>query len=52
LVSCDAHGLPGAQLARDDLVIALLTEQRADGSFSDGVASTLDGLVALRRLAG
>jgi hypothetical protein len=52
LVSCDAHGLPGAQLAREDLVIALLTEQRADGSFADGVAATLDGLVALRRLAG
>jgi len=52
LVSCDAHGLPGAQLAREDLVIALLTEQRPDGSFADGVAATLDGLVALRRLAG
>ena len=52
LVSCDAHGLPGAQLAREDLVIALVTEQRADGSFPDGVAATLDGLVALRRLAG
>jgi hypothetical protein len=52
LVSCDAHGLPGSQLAREDLVIALVTEQRADGSFADGVAATLDGLVALRRLAG
>ena len=52
LVSCDAHGLPGSQLAREDLVIALLTEQRADGSFADGVAATLDGLVALRRMAG
>jgi hypothetical protein len=51
-VYCDAHGLPGAQLAREDLVIALLTEQGSDGSFGDGVASTLDGLVALRRLAG
>jgi hypothetical protein len=52
LVSCDAHGLPGSQLAREDLVIALMTEQRVDGSFADGVAATLDGLVALRRLAG
>jgi len=52
LVSCDAHGLPGSQLAREDLVIALVTEQRADGSFAEGVAATLDGLVALRRLAG
>jgi hypothetical protein len=52
LVSCDAHGLPGAQLAREDLVIALVTEQRGDGSFDGGVAATLDGLVALRRLAG
>ena len=52
LVSCDAHGLPGSQLAREDLVIALLTEQRADGSFADDVAATLDGLVALRRMAG
>jgi hypothetical protein len=52
LVSCDAHGLPGAQLAREDLVIALVTEQRADGSFADGVPATLDGLVALRRMGG
>ena len=52
LVSCDAHGLPGAQLAREDLVIALVTEQRSDGSFADDVDTTLDGLVALRRLAG
>jgi hypothetical protein len=52
LVYCDAHGLPGAQLTREDLVVALITEQRSDGSFSDGVRSTLDALVALRRLAG
>ncbi len=60
LVYCDAHGLPGAQLAREDLVVALLTEQGADGAFPtwqgegarDAVASTLDGLVALVRLAG
>jgi hypothetical protein len=52
LVSCDAHALPGAQLAREDLVVALLTEQRADGSFADTIAATLDGLVALRRLGG
>jgi hypothetical protein len=60
LVYCDAHGLPGAQLAREDLVVALMTEQGADGGFSkwegerarDAVASTLDALVALRRLGG
>ncbi len=58
LVYCDAHGLPGAALRPADLVIALLTEQMPDGSFAvwegEGargrVASTLDGLVALRRL--
>jgi len=57
LVWCDAHGLPGAQLAREDLLIGLLTEQESDGGFAawgdrDAVASTLDGLVALRRLGG
>ena len=60
LVLCDAHGLPGAQLAREDLVVALLTEQGADGGYPewegegarDAVASTLDALVALRRLGG
>jgi hypothetical protein len=60
LVYCDAHGLPGAQLVREDLVVALLSEQATDGGFAawegdgarDAVASTLDGLVALRRLAG
>jgi len=52
LVSCDAHGLPGSQLSREDLVIALVTEQRSDGSFPDGVEATLDALVALRRLGG
>ena len=55
LVYCDAHGLPGAELTREDLLIALLTEQGGDGSFADGasddrVRATLDGLVALRRL--
>ncbi len=79
IVYCDAHGLPGAQLARADLVVALLTEQDADGGYPvwqgdrrstrsepkaseggplqwlgegarDAVASTLDALVALRRL--
>lgn len=59
LVYCDAHGLPGAQLGVDELVVALITEQAPDGSFAawqgegarDRVASTLDGLIALRRLA-
>jgi hypothetical protein len=60
LVYCDAHALPGSQLAREDLLVALLTEQGANGGFvewegegaRDAVASTLDALVALRRLAG
>jgi hypothetical protein len=60
LVYCDAHALPGAQIAREDLVVALLSEQDADGGFAewqgegarDAVASTLDGLVALRRMGG
>jgi hypothetical protein len=59
LVYCDAHGLPGAELRAEDLVIALVTEQERDGSFPawegegarDAVGSTLDALVALRRLA-
>jgi hypothetical protein len=59
LVYCDAHGLPGAELGVEELVVALITEQAPDGSFAawegegarDRVASTLDGLVALRRLA-
>lgn len=55
LVWCDAHGLPGAPLSREDLVIGLLTEQGSDGGFAasgerDAVASTLDALVALRRM--
>jgi hypothetical protein len=29
-----------------------VTEQRSDVSFAEGVDATLDGLVALRRLAG
>jgi hypothetical protein len=60
LVYCDAHGIPGAQFTSTDLVVALMTEQAGDGSYPewhgdgarDAVASTLDALVALRRLAG
>jgi hypothetical protein len=60
LVYCDAHGLPGALFTAADLVVALMTEQGSDGSYPewegegarDAVASTLDALVALRRLAG
>jgi len=60
LVWCDAHGLPGAELRVPDLLVALVTEQRPDGSFPrwdgegarDAIESTLDGLVAIRRLAG
>jgi hypothetical protein len=60
LVYCDAHGLPGAPFTAQDLVVALISEQQDDGGFAgwsgdgerDAVASTLDALVALRRLAG
>ena len=34
LVYCDAHGLPGASLRREELVAALLAEQRPDGGFA------------------
>ena len=55
-VLCDAHGIPGAELAPDELLIALLSEQGLDGSFcregGPDVGATLDGLLALRRLAG
>jgi hypothetical protein len=59
LVYCDAHGIPGALFTASDLAVALVTEQAGDGSYPewhgdgarDAVASTLDGLVALRRLA-
>ncbi len=59
LVYCDAHGLPGAELRREDVVIELITEQAPDGGFPawqgegarDATAATLDALVALRRLA-
>ena len=58
LVYCDAQSLPGAELRADDLLVALVTEQGPDGGFParagegarDPVASTLDALVALRRL--
>lgn len=58
LVYCDAHGLPGSELEPGRLLAALLAEQQPDGSFAawpgegarDPLASTLDALVALRRL--
>jgi hypothetical protein len=60
LVYCDAHGIPGAPFTAAELVVALVTEQRDDGSYPewqgdgarDAVASTLDALVALLRFAG
>jgi len=57
LVYCDAHSLPGARFESGELLVALVTEQRDDGSFAsaDGAGSveeTLDGLVALARLGG
>jgi len=58
LVCCDAHGLPGAELSREDLVLGLVSEQAPDGSYPawpgegarDVVGSTLDGLVGLLRM--
>lgn len=56
LCLCDAHALPGARIATDELVLALLTEQAADGSFgiarcaAHRVEDTLAGLAALRFL--
>ena len=52
-VLCDAHGIPGAQLEREELLLSLLTEQGVDGSFgaasspSERVEPTLHGLRAL-----
>ena len=58
LCCCDAHGLPGADLKRGEILIALISEQAPDGSWSawsgegarDAVGSTLDGLVGLLRM--
>lgn len=53
LVSCDAHALPGARLEREELLLALITEQGGDGSFgadpapSARVEAALHGLRAL-----
>jgi hypothetical protein len=55
---CDAHAIPGATLTRDELGVALLTEQAPDGSFGAPGSSlamrledTRAGLVALLRFA-
>ncbi len=56
---CDAHALPGSQLDREELVVGVTGEQRADGGWSpsDGasiaarVAHSLDALAALARLS-
>ena len=60
LLSCDAHGLPGAELAPAQLLEALCGEQQEDGHFAawqgEGACgvldSTLDGLLGLLRLGG
>ncbi|MDH3520274.1 MAG: hypothetical protein OEM49_07435 [Myxococcales bacterium] len=57
---CDAHAVPGAQLDAQELVVALWTEQRADGCWAPShaiapaqrVACTIDALIALRHLGG
>jgi len=53
--SCDAHAMPGARIAQDDLCAALRAEQSADGGFGlvvapaeERVEATLEALVALR----
>ncbi|MEM7409160.1 MAG: hypothetical protein AAF430_02860 [Myxococcota bacterium] len=58
-VYCDAHGIPGAELGTEELLIALHSEQGLDGGFTfapdpasePSVQATLDGLLALRRLS-
>ncbi|MGH0028254.1 MAG: hypothetical protein ACQGVC_00560 [Myxococcota bacterium] len=58
LLACDAHGVPGARLEREELVLALVTEQNTDGSFgaepepAARVEATLHGLRALGFLDG
>ena len=54
---CDAHALPGARVAPDELRAALQAEQSADGGFGlpvdpapQRVDESLDALVALRHL--
>jgi hypothetical protein len=52
---CDAHAMPGARIAQDELCAALRAEQCADGGFglpvapaAERVEATLEALVALR----
>jgi hypothetical protein len=52
LVSCDAHGLPGRSARARGPGDRSLTEQLRGRIVRRRVAETLDGLVALRRLAG
>ena len=55
LLWCDAPVLPGARLAPEELVEALLGEQAADGGFGEGeesAARTWDAWLVLERLAG
>ena len=56
LLWCDAHAIPGARLGVDELLGALLAEQRGDGGWpapgaspDARVARTLDALAALSR---
>ena len=59
LLDCCATSIPGAKLAAPELVLALISEQAADGSWTPAEAAdrdasvrhTLDGLTALVRLA-
>jgi hypothetical protein len=58
LVRCDAHGIPGARLEREELLLGLLAQQQRDGSFGGELApearveATLQGLHALIFLGG
>jgi hypothetical protein len=54
---CDAHALPGARIAPEELAAALCAEQAADGGFglvvapdAERVDESLDALVGLRHL--
>jgi hypothetical protein len=42
--------MPGARLARGELCAALLSSQRAEGSWRGEVDATLDAMAALARL--
>ena len=60
LVHCDAHAIPGANVAASELVQAIEAEQENDGGWLDlsdpsvtaRVARTLDAMAALMHFTG